>query len=269
MTGTVAQEEVYVRRTEGPLAWLVLNQPRKKNAISAAMMDRLSDLLLELDADPEVLVIILRGEGDNFSSGGDLKQTAASPDPLLSGRLLLRRYLRATRTIRDIATPVVVMADGYAVGGAFSLMLAADLVCVSDRVQVIPAFCAIGIAPEMGMMRLLPDVVGEHRAKEILFLNRGLGSEDLVRMGIANRSFPADDLVRGTEELALAVAAMPSESVQITKEIMNAATAPGLDAVLAAETTASPFCASASRTRAAAARRQYSADPASERGSTR
>ncbi len=237
-------------RIDAPIAWITFNQPRKKNAISADMMDRLSTALLDLEADPSVAVVIVRGAGGTFSSGGDLTQTSGSENPLGDGRVLLRHYLRAIRTIRDIATPVIVMADGFAVGGAFSLMLAADLVCVARDLRVIPAFCAIGIAPEMGLMRLLPDVVGEHVAKEILFFNRELSGDDLVRMGIANRSFPASDLESETEGLARSLAAMPRESIEVTKEIMNQSVAAGLDSVMAAEATASPFCAQVTRTRA-------------------
>lgn len=239
---------------EDGIAVVVLDQPAKKNAISAVMMDRLSDLLEEADADPDVRVVVLRGAGDVFSSGGDLSQSGPDGPTVETARAQLRRYLRAIRTVRRIGTPVIAMVDGYAVGGAFSLVLACDLVCVSDRVRAIPAFCAIGIVPEMGIMKLLPDLVGEKAAKEILFTNRTLHAADLERLGIANRVLPAEALWDGTLELARTVAAMPALSVQVTKGIMNAASDVGLDAVLEAESTASPFCAQTAEHREVAAR---------------
>ncbi|HEY0217750.1 MAG TPA: enoyl-CoA hydratase/isomerase family protein [Cellulomonas sp.] len=236
------EDTVYLELPGEGVAVVVLNQPRKKNAISAAMMDRLRELLVAADDDPDVHVIVLRGAGEHFSSGGDLSQTAPQDVTIERSRDSLRRYLRAIETIRQIATPVIAMVDGYAVGGAFSLMLACDLVCVSDRATVVPAFCALGIVPEMGIMKLLPDLVGAQRAKEILFTNEVLRGQDLKDLGLANRVLPAEDLETGTMVLARQVAAMPPLSIQITKGIMNAASDTGLAAVLQAESTASPFC---------------------------
>jgi 2-(1,2-epoxy-1,2-dihydrophenyl)acetyl-CoA isomerase len=146
------------------------------------------------------------------------------------------------------------MVDGVAVGGAFSLVLACDLVTVSDRVRVIPAFCAIGIVPEMGMMKLLPQLVGDKVAKEILFTNRVLGAGDLERWNLANRVLAPADLLDGTLELARAVAAMSSASVGVTKGIMNGAYDVGLESVMQAEATASPFCTQTAEFREATAR---------------
>ncbi len=237
-----SNDTVYTERLDGGLLLVVLNQPAKKNAISAAMMDALSAHLRAADADPEVRVVVLRGEGEHFSSGGDLTQTPAGEATVETARASLRRYLAAVRTIRQMAKPVIAMVDGYAVGGAFSLMLACDLVCVSDRVTVVPAFCAIGIIPEMGMMKLLPDLVGEKAAKEILFTNRTLTAADLQQLRVVNRVLAPEQLLAGTLELARTVAGMPPLSIQITKGIMNSSADAGLDAVLEAESTASPFC---------------------------
>ncbi|HEY0189444.1 MAG TPA: enoyl-CoA hydratase/isomerase family protein [Cellulomonas sp.] len=235
-------ETVYIEHPGDGVAVIVLNQPRKKNAISAVMMDRLRELLVAADDDPDVRVVVLRGAGEHFSSGGDLSQTPPEEATPARAREQLRRYLRVIETLRQIATPVVAMVDGYAVGGAFSLILACDLVCVSDRAAIVPAFCQIGIVPEMGMMKLLPDLVGQQRAKEILFLGERLSGADLKDLGIANRVLPAAELEPGTMALARRLAEMPALSIQITKGIVNAAADTGLAAVLQAESTASPFC---------------------------
>lgn len=224
---------------------VVLNQPGKKNAIDAAMTDRVREVLVAADDDPDVHVVVLRGAGENFSSGGDLSQ-GAGDGGIETARAQLRHYLRLIRTVREIGVPVISMVDGYAVGGAFSLMLAGDLICASTRTRVIPAFCALGIAPEMGITRFLPMLVGEKAAKEILFTNRTLTGEDLGRLGIATRVLAPQELEHGTLELARQVAAMPPMSIQITKGLMNATLDVGLAGVLEAEATASPF---ATRTR--------------------
>jgi len=233
---------------------VVLNQPQKKNAISAPMMDAVRDALFEAEADSSVRAIILRGAGGTFSSGGDLSQTDPSEVTIESTRSTLRHYIHAIRAIRHITKPVIAQVDGFAVGGAFSLVLACDLVCVAQDAKIVPAFVAIGIAPEMGMMDFLPKLVGTQRAKEILLTNKRLSGGDLYELGIANRVCAAEDLEAVTRELATTVARMPALSVQVTKSTINAAADTTLEGVLEAETTASPFCAQTAEAEATMAR---------------
>ena len=135
---------IYIVR-EDSIGSIVLNQPKKKNAISAVMMDKLTDALHELEQDPEIRVIVLRGAGENFCAGGDLDQPGPRPMTAEYSRQSLRRYLRATKEIRATSKPVVVLVRGYAVGGAVSMMLACDLICLSEGAKVIPNFCKIGL----------------------------------------------------------------------------------------------------------------------------
>lgn len=237
-----AHDVVYAERLEGGIEVVFLNQPRKKNALSGEMMTKLDALLRAADVDDEVGAVVLRGAGDDFSSGGDLDQgPAVEPGPE-GARKSLRRYLAAVRTIRTMSKPVIAMVDGYAVGGAFALACAADLVCASDRALFVPAFCQIGIVPEMGMMKLLPDLVGAQRAKELLFFGGKVPAQQLYDWGVVNRVFPAASLEDETLAFARELATMPTASIQLTKNIMNALSDGNLEACLEAESTASPFC---------------------------
>lgn len=239
---TEERDVVYAERLEDGIEVVCLNQPRKKNAISGEMMSKLNALLMRADEDPEVRVVVLRGAGENFSSGGDLNQgPAAVPGPE-GARLTLRRYLNVVRTLRSMAKPVIAMVDGYAVGGAFALALASDLVCASERALFVPAFCQIGIIPEMGMMKFLPELVGAQRAKELLFFGGKITAQRMCDWGLVNRVFPAASLEEETLAFARELAAMPDASIQITKNIMNALADGNLEACLEAESTASPFC---------------------------
>lgn len=236
------KDVVYAEDSGDGILTIFLNQPRKKNAISAPMMDILTALLTEADANPEVRVIVLRGVGENFSSGGDLNQGDGGKPTPEQARGTLRRYLAAVRAVRRIAKPVVTMVDGYAVGGAFALVLASDLVCASDRAQFVPAFCQIGIIPEMGMMKMLPELVGAQRAKELLFIGGKIPASQMRDWGLVNRLFSADKLEEETYAFARLLSSMPDASIQITKTLMNSLADGGLDACLEAESTASPFC---------------------------
>ena len=135
------RDVVYAERLEGGIEVVYLNQPRKKNALSGEMMTKLDALLRAADVDDGVRVVVLRGAGDDFSSGGDLDQGPALEPGPEGARKTLRRYLAVVRTIRTMSKPVVAMVDGYAVGGAFALVCASDLVCASERALFVPAFC--------------------------------------------------------------------------------------------------------------------------------
>lgn len=242
MSDTTEKDVVYAEDAGDGIRVIYLNQPKKKNAISAPMMDILSDELIAADRDDDVRVVVLRGVGENFSSGGDLNQGDGSAPTPEGARKTLRRYLRAVRSVRTIAKPVIAMVDGYAVGGAFALVLASDLVCASDRAQFVPAFCQIGIIPEMGMMKMLPELVGAQRAKELLFIGGKIPASQMKDWGLVNRLFAADALEEETMAFARQLSAMPDASIQITKTMMNSLADETLNACLEAESTASPFC---------------------------
>lgn len=236
------QDVVYMEKIGGGVAVVYLNQPKKKNAINARMMDLLSACLHEADEDDDVRVVVLRGAGDCFTSGGDLTQGSPEDNTPERARKTYRAYCRAINALRSVAKPVIAMVDGYAVGGGFALVLASDLVCVADRAVVIPAFCQIGIAPEMGVVKFLPELVGQQRAKEILFFGDRISGERLVELGIANRVCPSEELEDAAYGMARRLAQMPDASIQVAKGMVNSLSDGNLQVALDMEQTASPFC---------------------------
>lgn len=236
------KEDIYIARREDGVAFLVINKPQKKNAISGPMMDQMTDALIALNEDDSVRVIILKGEGDNFSAGGDLTQSGPAEPTIDQTRKTLKRYLRTIHTVQQIGKPVIAMVDGWAVGGAFSLALACDIIMVSDRVKFTSNFLKVGIIPEMGAMMFMPQVMGSYRAKELWFTGRIVGAEEAYQMGFANKIFPAEQLEEGTIAFAKEIAARSAVSLQITKSITNGTMSTMLDLVMEAESTASPFC---------------------------
>lgn len=239
---TQEHDVVYMEKGDGGIAVIYLNQPKKKNAINERMMVLLAQLMQQADGDDDVRVIVLRGSGACFTSGGDLSQSTPEENTPERARKTYRRYCTAVQTMRSIAKPIIAMVDGYAVGGGFALMLASDLICISDTAIIIPAFCQIGIAPEMGVVKMLPELVGLHRAKEIVFLGERITGKELFDMGCANRVCASEELESVTNELALRLAAMPDASIQVAKGMFNALNDANLGVSLVMEQTASPFC---------------------------
>lgn len=240
--GIGLKDVIYSEVREDGIAFLVMNKPQRKNAIDGNMMDLLSEQLQCLNDDQDVRVIILKGEGENFTAGGDLKQVGPEGLTIEKSRQLLKRYTRTVKTIQQISTPVIAMVDGYAVGGGMSLALACDIIYVSDRVKFLPNFLKVGIIPEMGAMMFLSQLIGPYRAKELWFTGRMVDAGEAYRLGITNNIFSADQLEEETVAFAKQIAALSPTAVQITKNITNSIMGPILDLVLEAETTASPFC---------------------------
>lgn len=242
MTQEQNHDVVYMEYAQDGVAVIYLNQPRKKNAINATMMDLLTRCLMQADEDDTIRAIVLRGSGNCFTSGGDLSQSSPEENTPERARKTYRRYCTAVNALRSCAKPVVAMVDGYAVGGGFALMLASDLICISETATIIPAFCQIGIAPEMGIVKMLPELVGLHKAKEIVFFGERISGQQLFDLGVANRICPSDELEGVAMDLARQLAQMPDASVQVAKGMFNALNDVGLGTSLVMEQTASPFC---------------------------
>lgn len=250
------ENKVIYSEVIGEVGVIYLNQPKKKNAISAVMMDGLVDLLHELEYDDLVKVIVLRGLGENFCAGGDLDQPGPKPMTAEFSRKSLKRYLRAIQAIRSTPKPIISFVRGYAIGGAVSLMLACDLVCISDASKIIPNFCKIGIVPEMGLMSTLQAVVGPQKAKEILFFGERISAADCLSLGIANRVFSEETFEDEAMEFAEKLCHIPALSIQITKGIMNSSSDTELAAVMEAESIGSPFCSQGEEFKAISAKFQ-------------
>lgn len=221
---------------------LSLNQPSKKNAMNALMMQQLEAALHEAERDPSVRVVVLRGAHDVFSSGGDLNQAPAQRAGLEGKRESLSFYTSVIRCIRAMSTPVIAVVCGYAVGGAFALALACDLVYADDQAIFIPAFCQIGIVPEMGMMATLTEIVGLHKAKEILLLGGRISARNLETWGVINQTYPHTEVYKRALEQAKKLSEMPDAAIALTKRMMNSLSDSSLGACLSYEEVASPFC---------------------------
>lgn len=239
---TNSESPLYVSFPEEGIATIHLNQPQKKNAISVAMMRDMEQAFDKIDFDESVRAVILRGEGTTFCSCGDLSQGIASCKGPAGSCDSLKSYIRAVRALRRCAKPVICMVDGYAVGGGFALALASDMIFASDRAQFVPAFCQIGIATEMGMAKHLIELVGPHKAKEILFLGGRIPAEKLHEMGLVNMLCDADDLERQTLSAAQRIASMPTHSIQTAKVLVNGISDGNFESAVGMEAFASPLC---------------------------
>lgn len=235
---------IYLNRVTDSIAEIVLDKPERRNAIDLDMMLRLNELLLEAEDDSDIRVVLLKGTGDHFCSGADMKAAPAGGYTIDQKHETLAKYNRVVRTILTMGKPVISVVRGYAVGGGMSLALCCDIIFAADDAKFFGNFVKAGIVPEMGAMMILPQLIGINRAKEIWFEGEPVSGQRAYELGIANRVYPAETVGEEALKFAQKLADMPRLAMGITKRVTNSTVLSGIEALMECEQQASPFCGS-------------------------
>jgi len=218
--------------TEGAVATLTLNRPDRLNAITARMLDELSERLIELDRDANVRVIVLTGAGRGFCAGLDLRDASSGSGIGGEGtRFPPTLDLRTAppTVLHGIDTPTICSLNGGAAGYGMDLALGCDIRIASDGAKLAAAFTRRGVLPESGGTWLLPRLVGWAKAAEIIFTGRTLDAEQCLELGLVNKVVPAELLAKETRALAEEIAANAPLAVQASKRMMRMAASEGFD----------------------------------------
>lgn len=216
----------------GPALVLTLNRPERRNAISGPMLDALGRALRSADEDASVRAVVLTGAGGAFCAGLDLKAAAAGE--ALEGGGIGNRVGELDRSaappvlLHHLATPVIAAIDGPAAGYGMDLALGCDLRVASPSARLVPAFTGRGLVPESGGTWLLPRLVGQARAAEILLLALELDAPRLLSLGLVSEV--CEDPLARALELAHGVAALAPLAVRATKRLLWAGAEEGFDA---------------------------------------
>jgi enoyl-CoA hydratase len=202
---------------------ITLNRPEKRNALNNALRAELFAALEKADADPAVRVSILRGAGRSFSSGYDLAQRAweGLPYPSSMGDGFWPRHVvEGAFKIWDLVKPVIAQVHGYCLAGGSELMAACDLAYVAEDAE-------IGYPPVRLMSppdnQFHPWMAGMRNAMELMLTGDGVSGNEAVRMGLANRSYPADELDEAVLSIAERIAKIPTDLQQLNKRSVHRA----------------------------------------------
>lgn len=197
-------------RIDGNVAVLSFNRPERRNALSDAMYDGFGRALSTIAQNSAVRVVMLTGEGGAFCAGGDVKGMnerntaggevrAGSASVEDSVAFLRSRQAMVSLAIRQLPQPVVAALPGAAAGAGLSMALSADLRIAAERAVVVTAFANVGASGDFGTSWFLPRIVGEAKAKELLFTSPRLTATEAAELGIVNQVFPDE----GFDEAAL------------------------------------------------------------------
>jgi enoyl-CoA hydratase/carnithine racemase len=206
------------------IATITFDRPKVLNALTLDIYEQLRDLMESLRYDDSVKVVLLTGEGRGFCSGGDVHD--------IIGALLdsdVKTHLDFTRmtgalvgNMRLLDKPIIAALNGTTAGAGAVITLASDLVLASERAKIAFLFTKVGLTgADMGAAYLLPRVVGQRRALELLMFGDSIDAETAERYGIVNRVVPHDDLLATAMEWARRLADGPTLALSMTKRMVN------------------------------------------------
>jgi len=208
-------EQVLKSCTDG-VCELRLNRPEKRNAITFAMYQRLAAELHAALDDSAVRAVLLSGAGTSFSAGNDLNDFLTGPEFTSA-----HPVMDLLRTLASFDKPLVAAVHGPTIGIGVTLLLHCDLVVAAQGTQLIMPFVALGLVPEAGSSLLLPRLVGQQRAAELLLLGQPLDTVEAQRLGLVNRVVEPDKLLEEARSLAQRLAQQPVDALRATKRLLR------------------------------------------------
>ncbi|MBW2595843.1 MAG: enoyl-CoA hydratase/isomerase family protein [Deltaproteobacteria bacterium] len=225
------------------IATIKLNRQKVLNAMNKQMWLDIQVALEDAKTDHEVKVLIITGEGRAFSTGADLKD---SKDRSLEDyRDYLVELQEASRKIIRFEKPTIAAINGYALGSGYELGLACDIRIAAEEAKIGSPEARVTSSVTGGAMRLVQDLIGPGKAKELLFTAEYIDGKEAERIGLVNKAVPLDQLMDETMEMAKKMAANSSFSIKVIKRGLNMARGEvSLEALMEYEVEACLACVS-------------------------
>ena len=227
------------------VATVTLNRPERKNPLTFDSYAELRDWFRDLPQATDVRAVVLRGAGDNFCSGGDVHEIIGPLTQMTMPELLA--FTRMTgdvvKAMRACPQPIVAAIDGVCAGAGAMLALASDLRLGSPRCKTAFLFTRVGLAgADMGACALLPRVIGQGRASELLFTGRAMTAPEGLAWGFFNQLHEPEALHQAASSLAGELAHGPTFAHGMTKTMLHQEWAMTLDQAIEAEAQAQAIC---------------------------
>ncbi|MEO7808092.1 MAG: enoyl-CoA hydratase family protein [Ramlibacter sp.] len=227
------------------VATVTLNRPERKNPLTFDSYAELRDLFGRLKYATDVNAVVVTGAGDNFCSGGDVHEIIGPLVRLKAPELLM--FTRMTgdlvKAMRTCPQPIVAAIDGVCAGAGAIVAMASDLRLGTARSKTAFLFNRVGLAGcDMGACAMLPRIVGQGRASDLLYSGRSLGGEEGERWGFFNRLCAPEALLAEAQKVALDIAQGPSFANGITKTMLHQEWAMTIEQAIEAEAQAQAIC---------------------------
>ena len=247
--GASYRAEHFLWEVQDGIATLTLNRPERKNPLTFDSYGELRDLFRELRYSKDVKVVVIRGAGDNFCSGGDVHEIIGplvrmQENDDMPGLLEFTRMTGdAVIEMRHCPQPIIAAVDGICAGAGAILAMASDLRIGSTRAKTAFLFVRVGLAgADMGACAILPRIIGHGRASELLYTGRVMTAEEGERWGFYNRLVAPEELHASADALARELAAGPTFAHGMTKKCLEQEWSMGIAEAIEAEAQAQAIC---------------------------
>ena len=212
-------EDILYEKKDG-IARIVINRPKVYNAFRSKTLDELALAFDEASDDDTVGVVVFTGAGEKaFCAGGDISEMGElSPS---AGRTFLGKCLKLSTAIRNCSKPVIATVRGYCLGGGHEIHLMCDLTLAAESAQFGQTGPTVGSVPIWGGTQMLPRVVGEKKAREIIFLCKRYSAKEAEEMGLINKAVPDDKLEEETMAWCKRILEMSPMSLSVAKVSLN------------------------------------------------
>lgn len=230
---------------DGRVATLTLNRPERKNPLTFESYAELRNLFRDLSDASDIRAVVLSGAGGNFSSGGDVFEIIEPLTKMAMPELLA--FTRMTgdvvKAMRKCPQPIIAAVDGICAGAGAILAMASDLRLATPEAKTAFLFTRVGLAgADMGACGILPRIIGQGRAAELLYTGRFMSAAEGERFGFYNGLHPQADLADAAQTLARQIADGPWFAHGMTKTMLNQEWAMGIDELVESEAQAQAIC---------------------------
>jgi len=201
---------------------ITLNRPQILNALSPDLLNELTEAVYAAGEDKDAAVVVITGAGRAFAAGADLQ--SLGDQPLVNGRVgavIDTAANNAIKAILDIPKAVIAMVNGHCYTGAMELMLACAIIVASEDAKFGDTHVRFGLRPSWGMSQRLPRAVGFYKAKELSMTAAIIDAKEAEKIGLVNRTVPAEKLEATVNEIAGQIMANSLEAVAASKKLYN------------------------------------------------
>lgn len=230
---------------EGKIATVTLNRPERKNPLTFDSYAELGALFRAAAHDEGVKAFVVTGEGGNFSSGGDVHEIIGPLTKLNTKGLLdfTRMTGELVKAMRAAPQPIIAAIDGVCAGAGAIIAMASDLRLGTARAKIAFLFNRVGLAGcDMGACAILPRIIGQGRASELLFTGRAMSGEEAERWGFFNRVCQPEAVLAEAMALAKTIGDGPNFGNAMTKRMLDMEWAMSIEAAVEAEAVAQALC---------------------------
>ncbi|HWK61676.1 MAG TPA: enoyl-CoA hydratase family protein [Eoetvoesiella sp.] len=245
MAGYTPRNFLWSVSGDGKVATITLNRPERKNPLTFESYAELRDLFRSLVYASDIKIVVVTGAGGNFCSGGDVHEIIGPLTKMTMPQLL--EFTRMTgdlvKAMRACPQPIIAAVDGVCAGAGAIVAMASDMRLGTPQARTAFLFTRVGLAGcDMGACAILPRVIGQGRASELLYTGRAMSAEEGQAWGFFNSLHASDALLDAAHKLADQLAAGPTFAHGVTKKMLHQEWSMGVDEAIESEAQAQAIC---------------------------